>query len=272
MAWTDDTIPLEDGTALPVRVYGSRIPAPGAPLVFHLHGGAFLEGASDSGETVSGLLAEAGAVVVSADYAKLLSRPFPHALETTLGALQWLHKHRTKWVKNSRRVFVAGEDAGGNLAAGLALMARDQKAPDLTGQILLSPMLKPDLATDSARCAEAGPVGCKWADGWHRYLGSADKAAHPYAAPGNATRLAGLPATLVVTAQDDPMRDESLDYARRLREAGVPVQEHTLASPTGWPCALGRCSGAKPAWAATVRETFATFFKDAAAARRPLQN
>ena len=70
-------------------------------------------------------------------------------------------------------LFVAGEEAGGNLAAALALMARDQQTPPLAGQILLSPMLDPCMATCSMRQAEAGPVGCQWADGWHQYLGSA---------------------------------------------------------------------------------------------------
>ena len=73
------------------------------------------------------------------------------------------------------------------------------------------------------RQAEAGPVGCKWADGWHEYLGSADKAAHPYAAPLVSSRLSNLPPTLILTAEDDMLRDESLCYARRLRAAGVAV-------------------------------------------------
>ncbi len=131
-----------------------------------------------------------------------------------------------------------GEEAGGNLAAGLALMVRDQRSPALAGQILLSPMLDACLATESVRLAEAGPVGCKWADGWHQYLGTADKACHPYAAPLGSSRLGGLAPALIVTAEDDPMRDESLAYAKRLRASAVAVQEHMLPAPTDWPCAL----------------------------------
>jgi acetyl esterase/lipase len=196
-------------------------------------------------------------------------------------------------VSKKSGIFVAGEEAGGNLAAALALMARDQHAPPLAGQILLSPMLDACMATCSIRQAEAGPVGCKWADGWHQYLGSADKAAHPYAAPLGSSRLAGVAPALVLTAQDDPMRDESLSYARRLRESGVAVQEHILAGPTGWPNALGfweesfdrlevHLRGASAAekalaektrveksWTTAARDCFVEFFAQTMPSRRP---
>ena len=100
--------------------------------------------------------------------------PFPAARwRRAFQALDWLHAQPRR-TGSSRKsgLFVAGEEAGGNLAAALALMARDQQAPPLAGQILLSPMLDPCMATCSIRQAEAGPVGCKWADGWHQYLGS----------------------------------------------------------------------------------------------------
>jgi acetyl esterase/lipase len=144
------------------------------------------------------------------------------------------------------------------------------------------------MATCSIRQAEAGPVGCKWADGWHQYLGSADKAAHPYAAPLGSSRLAGVAPALVLTAQDDLMRDESLSYSRRLRESGVAVQEHVLAGPTGWPNALAfwdqsldrleaylrgssAAEQAGPAenWTTTARDCFIAFFAATMPAQRP---
>ena len=147
-------------------------------------------------------------------------------------------------------------------------MIRDQQMPPLAGQILLSPMLDPRMATCSMRQAEAGPVGCKWADGWHEYLGTPDKAAHPYAAPMASSRLAGLAPALILTAEDDLLRDESLNYARRLRASGVAVDEHVLPAPTGWPCAFTNPTLADSAWTATVREHFADVpFPDAACAR-----
>jgi acetyl esterase/lipase len=266
--WSDTAIEVDQADRLPVRVYRDSKVQRSAPLVFHLHGGAFCGGSLDSCDTIAELLAEAGAVVVSADYPLAPQHRFPHALRTVFDALKSLHKTRARWASKVSRVFVAGEEAGGNLAASLALMARDQHAPDLAGQILLSPMLDACMATTSIRSADAGPVGCKWADGWQHYLGSPDKAAHPYAVPSQSSRLSGLPSTLIVTAQDDPMRDESLSYAARLRESGVAVRQHVLPAPTAWPDAL--CGGRQPhqGWSAALRDQFVQFFADSAALLR----
>jgi acetyl esterase/lipase len=224
--------------------------------VLHLRGGAFLNLAPGTERPVAMLLAEAGAVVVSADYPAGIACPFPGAVEAMYSLLWRLHDRRAQWASRTAKLFVAGEEAGGNLAAALALMARDRLGPPLAGQILLSPMLDAGMATCSYRDAAAGPVGCKWADGWQAYLGTPDKAAHPYAAPSCGSRLHGLPPALVLTAQDDLMRDESLCYARRLQEAGTPVQAHILDAG-GWPDAL---AGPRAPWAAKVRDVFSDFF------------
>ena len=266
--WTEETIEAAPGLRVPVRIYRPAEARPGAPLVLHLHGGAFVGGSLDAGRTVATLLADAGATVVSADYPRPPQYRFPHALQAAFGALKWLHKSRARWIGKQPHIFVAGEEAGGNLAAGLALMARDQQTPPLAGQILLSPMLDPQLGTCSMRQADAGPVGCKWADGWHEYLGSADKASHPYAAPLASSRLAGLAPALVITADDDLLRDESLSYARRLRTSSVPVQEHVLPAPTGWPCALTGLEPTQNAWTAAVRDRFVEFFAQTLTALR----
>jgi acetyl esterase len=249
---------------MPVRLYRSGAAARNAPVVMHLHGGAFVGGSLDAGRTVAALLADAGAVVISADYPLAPEHPFPYALDAAFRTLNWLHKSRASFGGRRSSVFVAGEEAGGNLAASLALMARDQQTPPLAGQILLSPMLDPCMATCSMREAEAGAAGCTWADGWHHYLRTPDKAAHPYASPLGSSRLGGLAPALVLTAQDDLLRDESLRYARRLRESGVTVDAHVLDGPTGWPGALGDRSNADASvvgsWPAAVRERFAAFF------------
>jgi acetyl esterase len=249
-----------EGPAIPLRLYRKEPVGRAAPLALHLHGGAFAEGSLDTGRTVAALLADAGAVVVSAGYPLAPAHPFPQPLDAAFDALEWLGRNRARLAGRKSRLFVAGEEAGGNLAAGLALMARDRQAPKLAGQILLSPMLDPCMATCSVRQAEAGPVGCKWADGWHQYLGSPDKAGHPYASPLGSSRLAGLPPALVLTAEDDLLRDEGLTYARQLRAAGVEVREHVLAAPTGWPCALQGPADRPPGWAAIVRDRLAAFF------------
>lgn len=254
----DEVLAL-DAAELAVRIYAAGPVLLDTPLVLHLHAGAFTSGSLEAGRTVATLLAEAGAVVMSADYPLAPRSVFPQTLQTLFQALTLISQKRGKWAGRKSPLFVAGEEAGGNLAAGLALMARDQRSPVLAGQILLSPMLDACLATESCRLAEAGPVGCKWADGWHQYLGTADKACHPYAAPLGSSRLGGLAPVLIVTAEDDPMRDESVTYASRLRASGVAAQDLVLPAPSHWPCALASADGLKAEWAARLGERFNEF-------------
>jgi acetyl esterase len=246
------------GTIIGVRLVTAARARP-APLVLHLAGGTFMGVARQ--RPVAALLAEAGAVVVSAEYPAGPAHPFPDASEAMFALLCHLHENRAAFATKRALLFVAGEEAGGNLAAALTLMARDRLGPPIAGQILLSPMLDAGMASCSFRDAEAGSVGCKWADGWTVYLGSAEKAAHPYAAPACGTRLHGLPPALIVTTPDDPMRDECLAYAGRLHHAGVAIHARALAA-SDWPDALARtpCDGIAPEWAAAVRSNIADFF------------
>jgi acetyl esterase len=234
--WRAETI-ASGPAKLAARLYAPSDAAADAGLVVHLHGGSFTGGSLADGEAVATMLAEAGAVVISLDYPLAPAHRFPEALEATFGALVAVNRNRSRWSLRGAPLYVAGEEAGGNLTAALALMARDRGGPALAGQILLSPMLDPCMATCSLRQADAGPVGCHWADGWADYLGTPERAAHPYAAPANASRLAGLPPALVITAQDDPLRDEGAAYAARLRAAGVTVRHHVRPGPTHWPSA-----------------------------------
>jgi acetyl esterase len=249
---------VTSGSYIKAGSMGARLYVPGMvkrakALVLHFHGGAFTRGSIDTGRAVASLLAEAGAAVVSTDYPRAPEHRFPCALEMAFDALADLHKRRREFSSHRSLLFVAGEEAGANLAAALALIARDRRSAPLAGQILLSPMLDPQLASCSARLAEAGPVGCKWADGWHEYLGSADKASHPYATPLASSRLAGLAPALILTANDDVMRDESVLYASALRRADVTVDLHTLPAPTGWPDSLTDGTAPEAHWREPVR-------------------
>lgn len=264
----DQHITLAPDCGLDVRIYG-RYPdslAYPAPLVLHFHAGAFVAGSLNQGACIAGLLSGAGAVVVSVDYPLAPAHPFPRAVETGYAALVWAWKARHKLAGRNAPLFIAGEEAGGNLAAAIALMARDQDAPRLAGQILLSPMLDACMATASLRDVHAGPVGCTWADGWHQYLPRQEDAAHPYAAPGAALRLSGLPPTLLVTAADDPLRDETRSYGGRLRQAGVRVQQAVLPQTTGWPLTYRHTGDDPVAWGDAVRQQFNDFFSGVAAA------
>jgi acetyl esterase/lipase len=266
-AWMEHTVETARGARVPVRVYGKREGA--VPVVLHLHGGAFTGGSAAASERLPALLTQAGAVAVSADYPLPPAHPFPQGLEAMFDVLGALQRCCAEWASRRSSVFVAGEESGGNLAAALALMVRDRRVP-LAGQILLSPMLDPVMGTCSLRSADVGAVGCPWADGWHAYLGSPDKAAHPYAAPLGATRLAGLAPALVLTAEDDPLRDESEAYARHLRTAGVRVQRHVLPAPTNWPFALAMPTNdaTQAPWAGAVVDHLKAFFGSVASARR----
>ena len=262
--WVEKQIQIALKKPLDVRLYGRRRAAAASPLVLHFHAGAFVGGSLEGGSCVARLLAEAGAVVMSLDYPLAPVHPFPQALETGYAALLWAWKARHKLAGHGAPVFVAGEEAGGNLAAAVSLMARDRQELALAGQILLSPMLDPCLGTASLRDAAAGPVGCTWADGWHQYLPRLEDATHPYAAPGSALRLTGLPPTLLVTAQDDPLRDEALAYAQRLRAAGLEAQGALLPVPTGWPCSYLDPASHTAAWAPVLHQQFSDFFSSAA--------
>lgn len=268
--WTEHTVETARGARVSVRVHGKRTGA--APVALHLHGGAFTGGPAAANARVPALLKQAGAVAVSADYPLAPAHRFPDALEELFDVLGALQRCCAEWASRRSAVYVAGEEAGGNLAAALALMARDRRAP-LAGQILLSPMLDPVMGSCSVRSADVGAAGCPWADGWHAYLGSPDKAAHPYAAPLGATRLAGLAPALILSAEDDPLRDEGESYARELRKAGVRVAHHVLPAPTNWPFALvaptnDPTQSADLSWAPAVVDHLKNFFAGVAASRR----
>lgn len=264
--------PTAGGTALGVRIYGQRKRGEHRPLVLHFHGGAFTAGDLDSGAVIASLLAEAGAIVVSLAYPLAPAHPFPAAVEAGHAALLWMHKHRAQLAGGQSELWVAGEEAGGNIAAAVALMARDQQRPPLAGAVLLSPMLDPCVATASLRGASAGPVGCKWADGWHSYLQRTGDSEHPYATPSHSRRLGDLPRTLLVTATDDPMRDDVRAYAERLRAAGVAAEASVLPGPTGWPC-ICQCteSSADAPWIPALRERLQQFLHRPTAASAATQ-
>ncbi|GLK74000.1 alpha/beta hydrolase [Ancylobacter dichloromethanicus] len=256
--WTEDRLEV-DGAALPARVYRAGVPRRPTPLVLHLHGGCFTDGDLDCSAKLCQILGEAGAVVVSIDYPLAPEHPFPAALNLAFAVLGRLHAERARWAGRGARLFVAGEEAGANLATALTLMARDQQTPPVAGQILISPMVDPCLSTGSIHAAYAGAAGCKWADGWHLYLGSADRAAHPYAAPLGSRRLGGIPPALIVTADDCPMRDESFAYARRLAECGVAVESHLLEGTECSAASMDAAIETAPAWEAVLRDLFRKF-------------
>jgi acetyl esterase len=262
----EEALVRPDGSRLALRIYAQAEPDDTTPLVLHFHAGAFVDGNLAEGETVAGLLADAGAVVVSVDYPLAPRHPFPQAVEAGHDALTWLERNRRRLAAPRSPLYLAGEEAGGNLAAALAMVARDRAGPALAGQILLSPMLDACIATASQRDAKCGPVGCRWADGWRAYLARDDDALHPYAAPGQSMRLAGLPRTLLVSAADDPLRDETQAFHHRLKSAGVAVELTLLEAKTGWPLSYQR--GPAAPWAAPLGARLREFLSTVSTSNR----
>jgi len=202
-------------------------------LLLFMHGGSFTSGSAESAAARSALLAEAGADVVSLDYPLAPEHPFPTGLSAAFDALQAIAAKPAKLTGSAQTaLFVAGEEAGGNIAAALALMARDQHAPKLAGQLLISPMLDPQLGSASMREGECGGCECIYAKGWQAYLGDGIRADHPYATPLNATRLAGLAPALVLSIAGHPLNDEARRYAAALREHGGTARDMTLPDIT----------------------------------------
>ncbi|MDM0045208.1 alpha/beta hydrolase [Variovorax dokdonensis] len=244
-----------------VRLYGER-KAAGGPLVLHFHGGTFACGDLDDGRMVARLLAESGAVVASLAYPQ---KPFPEPIEVGYDMLAWLYKSRVKLAGKDSHMYLAGEEAGGNLAAAVAMIARDRGHPPLAGQLLLSPMLDPCTGSASLREARDADADspCKWAAGWAKYLGKLADAMHPYAVPGTSLRLSRLAPTLVMVGQDDALRDEGLAYAHRLRSAGNAVTEVVLPSSAGWEDSLAQGASGECPCGLAVKQHLRTFLSAA---------
>lgn len=258
----DSQVGLPGGKSVAVRVYGRKTPGAAKPLVVHFHGGAFVSGDLDNGCTVSQLLLNAGAVVVSVAYPLAPQHPFPNAAEAGYEVLKWVFRQRTRLAGNGAQVYLAGEEAGGNVAAAVSLMARDQAHPPLAGQILLSPMLDPCVGTASLRQATGSATCCKWVEGWLSYLRNPRDAEHPYAVPAGSLRLQGLPPTLVLVGPDDPMRDEAMVYVTRLQAAGLQARGEVLSAAQHWPDALLAAQAQACPCADAVQAQFLRFFED----------
>jgi len=229
----DRTVPGADGNEIPVRVYSPPRDGAPVPAVLYLHGGGFVVGDLDTEHAGAASLADAlGAVVVSVDYRLAPEHPFPAPLEDCYSALVWLSDEAGALGVDAARIAVAGQSAGGGLAAGVALLARDRGGPSLCFQLLGIPELDDRLETPSMVAFTDTPMWNRLSAerSWRYYLGEgADGDTSPYAAPARAEDLSGLPPAYVSTCEYDPLRDEGIVYALRLLQAGVSVELHQFA-------------------------------------------
>ncbi|HEX3413394.1 MAG TPA: alpha/beta hydrolase [Stellaceae bacterium] len=212
------------GGQLRLRLYTPRDPGP-FPLVVFFHGSGFVLCSLDTHDGMCrNLCAGAAAIVASVDYRLAPEHKFPAGSDDCLYATRWAAAHAAELGADPARIAVAGDSAGGNMAAVTALRVRDQGGPELYAQLLLYPVTDYHTPGTPSYAENAEGYGLtrdtmRWF--WAHYLGDASEGVHPYAAPLRAADLAGLPSALVITAEYDPLRDEGEHYADRLRAAGV---------------------------------------------------
>ena len=223
----------EESSQIPIRIYRHKDEAGPLPVFLYFHGGGFFCGdrASDELQCMYYAL-HARCAVVSVTYRLAPEEPFPAGLMDCYQVLESLWTVGRNLNLNMECVAVGGSSAGANLAAAVALLARDRKGPPICFQMLIVPALDDRLETQSAQQFTDVPDFAR-AEAevmWEWYLVSSSDNVSPYAAPARAKHLADLPDTYILCAGLDPLRDDGLNYARRLSEAGVAVELHLVSS------------------------------------------
>lgn len=212
---------------LPLRFYRPKTAAETLPLLIYLHGGGWMVGDLESHDDICAELAERCRVAVLAvDYRLAPEHPYPAAQEDCLAALAWARGEAATLGIDPARILLAGDSAGGNLAAGTTLRLRDGAGPQVQGQVLIYPSLGE--VRDGGSFAEMAEAPMLTTASMlvyrHHYSGGGRIAADSYMRPLTAANLSGLPPAYISGAYFDPLRDDASDYARRLREAGVPAE------------------------------------------------
>lgn len=221
----DRTIPGPGGD-IPIRVYTPKGALPFPVLVF-FHGGGWVICDLETHDGVCRALTNAaGCVVVSVDYRLAPEHKFPAAVDDAFAATEWVAANASAIGADASRIAVAGDSAGGNLAAVVSQIAKGRGGPHLAFQLMIYPVTDHNFDTASYIENADGYFltkdGMKWF--WDHYLPSEEAGQDPQASPLRANDLSGLPPALIITAEFDPLRDEGEAYAARLAEAGVPAK------------------------------------------------
>lgn len=203
------------------------------PGIFHIHGGGMILMDRFAGvETLSSTIIACDAVFVTIEYRLVPEHPAPAQLDDCYAGLVWMFEHAKELGVDPNRIMIAGASAGGNLSAGVALMARDRNGPKICAQVLMCPMLDDTTSTPSTQQFDGVGTWLKHQNitAWKWYLGG--KAANIYTAPARCTDLSGLPPTFIDVGALEIFRDEDVAYANKLWNAGIPTELHV------WPGAF----------------------------------
>ena len=232
VATTDHVVPgLNGAPGVAVRVYRPENRTDTLPGLFWIHGGGYVLGSMEMDDMSCRLMiSQVPCVIVSVEYRLAPEHPFPLPMDDCYAGLKWMWDNAAQLGVDRSRIGLHGLSAGGGLAAGLALLARDRGEVDLMFQMLLCPMIDDRnttpssyLVTDNRTWSRASNIR-----GWAAYLGDAAGSGEvsPYAAAARAGNLSGLPPAYIAVGGMDLFRDENIEYARRLCLAGVPVELH----------------------------------------------
>jgi acetyl esterase len=225
------TIPGPAGQ-IPVRIYWPNA-AGTRPAIVYYHGGGHVIGSLDSHDLVArNLCGGAEAIVVSVDYRMGPEYRFPAAVEDSMAALDWVHANAASIGAYPDRLGVHGDSAGANLAAVVALIARDKGGPKLRLQSLVYPVADFRMGSESYQkyatgCGILTAGAMQWFRG--HYLRTMDDAEDWRASPLLAPNVAGVAPAIVIAAECDVLHDEGLEYGERLKATGVPVERHEYA-------------------------------------------
>jgi acetyl esterase len=216
-----------DEHSIPVRTYVPDATPP-YPVLVYFHGGGWTVGGLDTHDNVCAALTNrANCLTVSVDYRLAPEHPFPAAVEDCFAAVEWVEAHADRINGDPDRIAIAGDSAGGNLAAAVTLMARDHGGPDLAYQGLIYPVVASPAIHDFESYEEnaEGYFLETRSTHWYydKYMQSPVHARNEYGIPLLADDLSGLPPATVITAGFDPLRDEGIEYAERLAADGVDV-------------------------------------------------
>ena len=225
------TIAGHEGDEIVVSIFRPAVPTAAGPGIYHLHGGGMIIGDRFGGvQSFRPYVASHGAVIVSVEYRLAPEFPDPYPVEDCYAGLVWVAEHADELGIDRSRLVVAGASAGGGLAAGVTLMARDRRGPELRASLLIYPMLDDRNQTVSSHQLQGIGVWDRTSNdtGWDALLGDRrhTDAVSSYAAPARATDLSGLPPTFIDVGSAEVFRDEDVDYASRIWQAGGECELH----------------------------------------------